>query len=145
MDPSLKRYERDGEEKYHPEAMDPSLKRYEKRLFLREKSDETHDRSRDDATAIEGWEWEEIEYSEIDREEGDDREEYLPCKSDMHDIDEGRAYTDRSGEHFCRFSPLLSISRRYEFPESATEDIERHVRECVGLSHCSSERLAERE
>ena len=125
--------------------MDPSLNRYEKGLFLREKSDEAHDRSRDDATAIEGGEWQEIEDSEIDREESNDREEDLPCKSEMHDIDEGRTDTDRSGEHFCRFPPLLSISRRYEFPEGATEDIERHVRECVGLSHCSSERLAERE
>ena len=76
--------------------MDPSLKRYEEGLFLREKSDETHDRSRDDAATIEGGEWQEIEDSEIDREESNDREEDLPGDSDMYDIDEGRTDTDRS-------------------------------------------------
>lgn len=108
-------------------------------ISLREEACECHDRSRDDTTTIKCWEWKEIEDSEIDREKRDDRKEDLPCDSDMHDIDEGRAYADRSGEHFCRFFSLFSISRRYEFPEGTTEDIERHARERISLSECSSQ------
>ena len=69
------------------------LKGDEETISLREETRKCHDTRRYQTTAIESGKWKDIENSEIDREECDDREDDLPGHSYCYDLCECRAYS----------------------------------------------------
>ena len=76
--------------------MDISFESDEETISLREETRECHDTRRYETTAVESGKWKDIEDSEVDREECDDREDHLPGHSYCYDLGECRAYPYRS-------------------------------------------------
>lgn len=125
--------------------MDSILYLIEHFCFFIKKTDDAACCRRYESSTIQCWKWEDIEDSEIDREECYDGEYDLPCHTCRDDIRKCRADTDRSGEHFCSFFSLGRSDWRDEFSHSRDEDIEREMWECVGLPDTSRECFHERE
>lgn len=107
--------------------MDDVLYLIEHLCFFIKQTDNTSCRRRYESSTIECWKWEDIEDSEIDREERYDREYYLPRHACLDDISKCRADTDRSREHFCSFFSLGRSHWRDELPDGRDEDIERKM------------------
>ena len=61
---------------------------------------------RDDPSTIECWEWENIDDSEIDREEGDHHEDRREWDAILNYRDKSRPETDRPCEHILRLCVL---------------------------------------
>ena len=106
--------------------------------------EERPDRRRDKSSSIESWKWKNIDDSEIDREQGNNDQYYLPRDSEINERDESSPHTDRSCDHRFSDFAILGCIRNYEIFDRLSEDIESHIRENICLIHSTLESIRER-